>query len=323
MRLAVTLVAALSAFGVPACRGNDAEPLPAPAAVPQKTSRATVDAHASKTRVVLLGTGTPIPDPDRMGPSTAIVAGDRAYLVDFGAGLVRRAAAAASMGLPELDPTRLGAAFATHLHSDHTAGLPDLLLNTAALGRRRLLTVFGPPGIRSMVEHTLLAYGEDLAVRDAERRRESLNGPIAEARELEPGPAFDDGTVKVTAFEVAHGAWPHAFGYRFDTADRSVVVSGDTGPTDAVAKACHGCDVLVHEVYCQAGFDRGPPSWQRYHATSHTSSRELAKTASSAKPKLLVLTHLLFFGCDADALLAEVRAGYLGDVRIGEDLDVF
>src|SRR4030095_5988542 len=115
------------------------------------------------TKVVLLGTGTPVPDPDRSGPATAIVVGDSAYLVDFGPGLVRRAEAALlDRGITQLEPGNLKVAFVTHLHSDHTAGYSDLIFTGWTSGRSTPLTVFGPAGLNSMTDHILQAYRIDI-----------------------------------------------------------------------------------------------------------------------------------------------------------------
>jgi ribonuclease Z len=141
--------------------------------------------------------------------------------------------------------------------------------------------------------------------------------------EVVPGEVYRDSLVNVTAFAVQHGSWPHAFGYRFDAAGRSIVVSGDTRPTDAVVDACHGCDVLVHEVYSRQGFDRLPEAARPYHASFHTSAIELGDLATRARPKLLVLTHILFFGERPAEILGEVRSRYSGRVELGEDLKVY
>jgi ribonuclease BN (tRNA processing enzyme) len=127
----------------------------------------------------------------------------------------------------------------------------------------------------------------------------------------------------VKAFPVKHGAWDEAFGYRFETADRTIVISGDCSPSESVVENCNGCDVLIHEVYSEAGFARRPPEWQRYHSRYHTSSRELAAIATRAKPKLLVLYHQLFWGTTDADLVSEVQNRYPGKVVSGRDLDVF
>ncbi|MFO8074352.1 MAG: MBL fold metallo-hydrolase [Polyangia bacterium] len=274
------------------------------------------------TKVVVLGSGTPVPNPDRSGPATVVIAGGRPYIVDAGPGIVRRAAEAARRGVRQLDPRLLDTLFLTHLHSDHTAGLPDLWLTPAAVGRPRPLHVFGPPGSARMARHLEAAWSEDLAVRTEDDSPGRSRGYGLEVEEIEPGVVFEDENVKVTAFAVDHGSWEHAYGYRFDAPDRSVVVSGDTAPVDSVVEACDGCDVLVHEVYCEAGWRPGPPSWRRYHATHHTSAPQLAEIASRAKPELLVLTHLLLFGCSKERLLSEVTAGYDGEVWLPDDLQI-
>ncbi len=120
---------------------------------------------APRTQLVLLGTGTPNADPERFGPAVAIVVDDVPYLVDFGPGVVRRAAAAFARGIKGLDPKLLRTAFVTHLHSDHTAGYPDLIFTPAVLARDAPLQVYGPPGIRTMTDHVMKAWAEDVDVR--------------------------------------------------------------------------------------------------------------------------------------------------------------
>ena len=275
------------------------------------------------TRIVLLGTGTPIADPDRSGPCVAVLAGGRSYLVDLGPGVVRRAAAAFKQGHDALSMERLTRAFLTHLHSDHTAGFPDLMLTPWVLGRKEPLQVYGPPGLQSMVDHLQKAYAEDIQVRLTGLEPANPDGYKVIVHEIEPGVVYTDENVKVTAFPVKHGAWKYAYGFKFETKDRTIVISGDTVPTDAVVKACNGCDVLIHEVYSQAGFDGRTQEWQAYHSASHTSSGELAKIAEQAKPKLLILYHQLLWGPTPEQLLSEIRKTYKGKVVYGNDLDVY
>ncbi len=275
------------------------------------------------TRVVLLGTGTPNPTPDRSGPAAAVIAGGRAYIVDCGPGVVRRASAAALAGIGELEPERLDLVFITHLHSDHTAGYPDLILTPWTVGREGPLEAYGPPGLGAMTAHVLEAWSEDLAVRSRGKQPSTLHGKDVEVHEVLPGVVYDDGIVRVTAFAVDHGDWEHAYGYRFDAADRSIVFSGDTTATTAVVDACSGCDVLVHEVYALEGFRKRPPGWQAYHLVSHTSSEQLADIATKADPGLLVMTHILLWGATEEQLLEEVRAGWDGPLALGHDLGVY
>src|SRR5882762_11268600 len=205
----------------------------------------------SKTQVVLLGTGNPFPDPDRSGPATAIVVNGRAYLVDFGPGVVRRAKAAMfDKGIAALEPTNLTVAFVTHLHSDHTVGYPDLILTPWVLGRRVPLEVYGPAGISAMTTHVLEAYSSDFEARTKDRDLYKVGafpeGHAVNAHEIRPGVVYKDANVTVTAFATKHAMT--SYGYRFDTPDRSVVISGDTNPPQATIDACRGCDVLIHEV---------------------------------------------------------------------------
>jgi ribonuclease BN (tRNA processing enzyme) len=269
-------------------------------------------------QAILLGTGTPNAEPDRAGPSVAIIANGTPYIIDFGPGVVRRAVAA------HIKPSDLKIAFATHLHSDHTVGLADLILTPWTLERAAPLELYGPPGIRAMANHIAAAYREDISVRSHGSEPSNKTGYKVNVHEIKPGVVYRDDNVIVTAFRVPHGEWREAFGYRFDIlGGRSIVISGDTGPTDAVITACNGCDVLVHEVYSTAGFARRPVEWQRYHARYHTSSEELAAIAKQARPGLLVLTHQLLWGTSEEDLLAEVTRKYAGRVVNGHDLDVY
>lgn len=275
------------------------------------------------TQLVLLGTGTPNAEPDRWGSALAVVVNGTPYLVDAGAGVVRRASAAYANGVEGLEVKRLSTLFLTHLHSDHTVGLPDLIYSPWVLERDTPLKVMGPLGTEAMVYHLTEAYREDVAVRVSGLEPANTSGHEVEAQNVEPGLIYEDENVKVTAFPVSHGSWTHAFGYRFETPDRIIVISGDTSPVDVVAEQCRGCDILVHEVYSQAGFDGRAPIWQRYHAASHTSGPELGRLASRARPKLLVLTHQLLWGATPEELVAEVRSTFGGMVIYGKDLDVF
>lgn len=270
---------------------------------------------------MLLGTGTPNAEPERSGPSVAVLAGGSSYLVDFGPGVIRRANAAFTGGLDSLEPARLTRAFLTHLHSDHTAGYPDLILTPWVLERAKPLEVFGPPGIGRMTEHILEAYRDDIRERLDGLEPMDGDGRLVRVEEISPGRVYEDGNVRVDAFAVDHGSWP-AFGFRFETDDRTVVISGDTAPCQGLLKAAKGCDVLVHEVYSHAGLQAKPPEWRRYHSAMHTSAIELGEIARSCSPGLLVLYHQLFFDVGEEKLLEEIRENYDGEVVCGRDLQV-
>lgn len=283
---------------------------------------------APETKVVLLGTGNPGPSPDKSGPATAIVVNGEAYLIDFGPGVVRRAAAAQRKGISALDPVKIRHAFVTHLHSDHTVGYPDLIFTPWVVGRAGPLEVFGPPGIKKMTDHVLAAWADDIAIRTGPIEADFVKPEAyrVNVHEISPGVIYRDRNVTVTAFNVNHGDWgARAFGYRFQTPDRVVVISGDTRPTSAVIDQCNGCDVLIHEVYTMAGYNRAPAAWQRMRRHYHTSSRELCEIAANARPKLLILDHqsYQFNLSNEDDLLREIRDCYGGAVVSGHDLEVF
>lgn len=275
------------------------------------------------THLVLLGTGTPNPDPDRAGSGLAIVVNGTPYLVDAGVGTVRRAAAAAQNGVTALEAENLDRVFITHLHSDHTLGLADLIFTPWVLERERPLEAYGPSGLVVMTEHLVAAYEADVRRRIDGLQPQNATGNHVNVHVVQPGEIYRDSNVTVTAFSVSHEQWDEAYGYRFETADKVIVISGDARPSESVVAACNGCDILVHEVYSDAGFARRKPEWQRYHASAHTSASELAEIARRTAPKLLVLYHQLFMGTSEEDLVAEVQAHYDGRVVSGRDLDVF
>ena len=277
-----------------------------------------------RTRLVMLGTGTPNADPDRDGPSVAVVVDETSYLVDFGVGVVRRAAAAERAGITALAAPNLTRAFATHLHSDHTLGLADLILTPWILERPVPLTLYGPRGLRAMAKHLVDAYDADLRIRMRGGEPAHQYDPrTVNVHEIAPGVVYRDERVTVTAFAVRHGAWEQAFGYRFQTPDKTIVISGDTGPDSHIEDQCQRCDVLVHEVYSEAGFAKRPPAWQAYHSKYHTSARQVGALAGRAKPGLLVLYHQLIWSSTEEDLLKEVRSAYDGQVVSAHDLDVY
>jgi ribonuclease BN (tRNA processing enzyme) len=279
-----------------------------------------------RTKVVMLGTGNPAPIPDKMGASVAIVVDGTPYIVDAGVGVVRRASAANRAGVKGLEMPSVRRVFLTHLHSDHTLGLPDLILTPWIMGRTVPLEVYGPNGTAAMTSHILEAWSEDNDIRINGLERGNRTGGKVNAHEISPGVVYQDSNVKVTAFLVKHGSWKEAFGYRFDTPDRVIVISGDASPTDAIAEQCNGCDFLLHEVYSDFGYNESDSAWRAYVRAFHTSTKELAAIAAKARPKTLVLYHQMYFGgpTDTDArLVREIAALWKGRIVASRDLDVY
>ena len=299
-------VAALAVFPLVGARADDAK-------------------AASRTQIVLLGTGTPRPLPDRSGPCTAIVVDGTPYLVDVGPGVVRRAQAAFDQGVSGLEVVGLERVFVTHLHSDHTVGLPDLIFTPWVVGRKNTLHVYGPKGIAAMTDHVLAAWREDVEMRTQGKEQK---WPLrVEANEIEPGVVYKDEKVTVTAVPIRHGAWKHAYGYAFQTPDRRIVISGDTSPSPELAAACNQCDVLIHEVYASATV-APMANWPEYRLKYHTSTRQLGKIAKQAQPGLLILHHVSQRAPDGGLVpeqvyLDEIGEVYSGKVVVGRDLEVY
>jgi ribonuclease BN (tRNA processing enzyme) len=278
------------------------------------------------TKIAFLGTGTPIADPERSGPSVAVIVRGVPYIVDFGPGLIRRAAALSTDHggpLEGFEIATIKRAFLTHLHSDHTTGYPDLIFTPWVLGRDEPLEVYGPEGIEAMTKHILEAYSEDIRLRVYGREPANNRGWRVNVNAIEVGTIYRDDNVTVEAFAVEHGSWPESYGFKFTTPDRVIAISGDTRPSETLVEACRGVDILVHEVYSQAGFEKREKNWQEYHSRFHTSAPELAGIASQVKPGLLILYHQLYWGSTDEELLAEIKAGYDGNVVSAKDLDVY
>lgn len=272
-------------------------------------------------KVVLLGQGTPLLNADRSGAGVGVVAGGRLYVFDAGPGIEHRIFELVQQH-KDLGVKSVGPVFVTHLHSDHTLGLPALLYHHGD----GPLSIYGPPGIAAMVRHLGEAWQEDRDIRLGEDPAEDRGrwGLDLQVTEIAEGLVFKDENISVSAFAVSHATWPHAFGYRIEAGGRSIVLSGDTHPSDAVARACHGCALLFHEVYSKAFLDNSPERRKPYHRGAHTSTAQLARIASDAKPGLLVLYHQLY-GAATDAdLIREIReAGYDGRIVSAKDLDIF
>ena len=294
---------ALTAAGPPASGAQSAADVP----------------RADSTVVILLGTGNPVPDPGAAGPATAIVIGSRVFLFDAGAGVMRRVRAA---HLPINGPTAL---FITHLHSDHTLGYPDVIFTTWMLGRTQPFDVFGPHGLQSMTDHIVAAWKEDIDVRTHGLEHLAANGYAVRVHEIAPGVVYDSARVKITAIPVLHGSWKEAYGYRIDTPDRSIVLSGDTRPSPAIERAARAVDVLIHEGYPESSNVTPVDSaFARYRRAFHTSVMELGRLAAAAQPKMLVLYHHIVPPDGGASAVATIRGeGYQGRIVFGKDLDRF
>ena len=282
----------------------------------------------TRTRIVLLGTGTPRTEVGRAGTSTAVVVDNRPYIFDFGPGVGLRLSEGHRSGIAGLAMSDVTKAFLTHMHSDHTLGLGELMLTPWMFGRAEPLELYGPRGTAAMARAVATAYSSDVAKRTLNEPHTNRGHEIT-GRDVGPGIVYADDLVAIEAFEVHHGEWDPdihgpfpALGYRITTPDLIVVISGDTGPFPEMADRYSGCDVLVHEVYSSAGLSTRPAQWQAYHAISHTSGSHLGRVANDATPGVLVLNHQLLWHATEEDLIAEVAAAFSGPLVYGRDLAV-
>ena len=251
--------------------------------------------------------------------------------VDYATGQQNQPRRLHQQGVTGLGVVNVRVAFVTHLHSDHTAGYADLILTPWSVGRSQHLEVYGPKGLKHMTDHILEAYREDIAIRRRDKQAlgvpEQADGYKVQAHEITPGTVYKDQNVTVKAFLVNHGDVPQSFGYRIETPDRTIVISGDAAPSQSVIDSCNGCDVLIHEAYSMLTYNAVSPGYQEYRRKHHTSSREVAEIAKKTRPGLLILYHRANPGGvgrpnPEQVLLEEVRQLYGGKVVIGHDLDV-
>ena len=281
-------------------------------------------AQGQKTRLILLGTGGgPRPRKSSMSSAHAIIVNDVLYVVDCGDGVARQLASAG------VALTKLRHVFITHHHSDHNADYGNLLLLSWASGLRTRVDAWGPPPIDRMTQLFLEMNSYDINIRIEDEGRVPL-APLVHVHEFsQPGPVMRDENVKVTCALVAHPPVTPAIAYRFDTSDRSIVISGDTNRSDDLVKLAQGADILVHEALYMPALDRlvarvpNASTLKKHLIDSHTSAEDCGRVATEAGVKTLVLSHLV--PAD-DPLVTEqmwhdaARSQFKGEIIVARDL---
>jgi ribonuclease BN (tRNA processing enzyme) len=281
-------------------------------------------AQRDRMRLILLGTGGgPRPRKASSAPAQVIIVNDTAYVVDCGDGVARQLVLA-GVSLPSLRYI-----FLTHHHSDHNADYGNLILLSWAAGLRTRVDTWGPPPLRKMTKQFFDMNAYDITTRIADEGRVPLV-PLVHVHELSKGgPVIQDKNVRVTAALVHHPPVVPAFGYRFDARDRSIVISGDTAPSDNLIKLAQGADVLVHDALHVPGIDRlvaGVPnatSLKQSIMSHHTTAEDAGRLAQAAGVKTLVLSHLVPAEDPAvtdQMWIDAARVHFRGTVIVGKDL---
>ncbi len=268
--------------------------------------------------VVLLGTGNPRPSLERFGPSILVTADSERLLFDCGRGATQRLF---QRGIPLGEVRSL---FLTHLHSDHTVGIPDLWLTGWIFGRTRPLEIRGPAGTRELVAGLEKAYAFDVHMRRDVDEKLPAGGVQIAASDVSEGVVFEKGRLRVTAFLVDHGPVRPALGYRIDFGTRSVVLSGDTRPSPNLVKAARGADVLIHEVIDPDVERKGAAGnltaeQVRRIIAHHTTPEEAGKIFTAIRPRLAVYSHIVPSTAAVSDLVPLTRKTYSGPLEVGED----
>lgn len=280
---------------------------------------------AQVIKITLLGTGTPLPSVERFGAATLVEAGCNYFLFDCGRGTAQR------LWQLNIPPAKVNNLFLTHLHSDHTVGIPDLwligLMPAVYGNRKKPFEVWGPAGTAEMMQGIKTAYSWDIKTRIAEYPNAD-SGTVINAQNINEGVVYDKDGIKITAFLVNHSdIIDSAFGYRLDYRDHSVVISGDTRYSENLIKFSKNADVLIHEVIVVKEELLAKSALARKIVNFHTTPAQAGKVFSLTKPQLAVYTHIAIPPIDPMAalptindIISETRKNYLGRLEVGEDL---
>jgi ribonuclease Z len=268
--------------------------------------------------VTLLGTGSPIPDANRAGPSTLVRAGGQTFLIDCGRGVQQRLTAAGT------GANALTALLLTHLHSDHIADLGDVIITrwvSTFAPDPAPLPIIGPPGTAEVVENTLKAFGFDIGYRIAHHA--DLNSPPpVEVFEYTDGPVWDRDGVQIRVAPTDHRPVAPTIGFRVEHAGASVVLAGDTVPCETLDTLAAGAGALVHTVIRKDLIDAMPMQRIRDICDYHSSVEQAAETATRAGVGILILTHYVpaIAPGTEDEWRALAATAFDRQIEVGDDL---
>lgn len=282
------------------------------------------DTRGAASRLILLGTaGGPTPKPNRAAPAQAIVVGDTCYVIDCGNGVARQ------MVLAKLELSTIRGVFVTHHHSDHNADYGNLLLLSWGAELASPVDTYGPPPLAAMTRQFLALNDVDIRTRIADEGRPPLEGLIVPHEINAAGVVMQDDNVRVTAAVVEHPPLATALAYRFDCPDRSIVISGDTRPSESLVDLARGADVLVHEVMHVPSIEAliareaNARTLREHLLASHTTTEQVGRLATEAGVKTLVLSHFVPGGypfVPDDVWFDAVRPHFSGQLVVGHDL---
>ena len=305
----IKLLACLLCAGAAACAGASPD-------APAGAGAATAPTSAG---VLLLGTsGGPLARADRAGIATLLTIGGKRYLIDAGEGLVHQ------LGRAGMQPPAAPLVFLTHLHDDHTVGLTGLASFSYTLRAPRI-DIYGPAGTAELVQGVIQTMGPSARIRSAEQGLKLAPADFVVAHEYAAGTILDDGTVRVSALTNSHYDFPEgspaapnrSYSLRFDASGRSIVFTGDTGPSAALAGFAKGADVLVSEMASHADREAVPPHVRPHMDKEHLSPLEVGRLAAAAGVKTLILTHI---GVTGPADVADIRSVFGGRIIVGSDM---
>ena len=268
--------------------------------------------------VTLLGTGSPIPDAHRAGPSTLLRAGGQTFLVDCGRGVQQRMTAVGT------GANRLTALLLTHLHSDHIADLGDVIITrwvSTFAPEPAPLPIIGPPGTAEVVDATLKAFGFDIGYRIAHHADLTSPPPVA-VRECTDGTVWDSGGVQIRVAPTDHRPVAPTIGFRIERGGASVVLAGDTVPCESLDRLADHAGALVHTAIRKDLIESMPMQRIRDICDYHSSVEEAAATAARAGVGILILTHYvpgIEPGSEAD-WRARAAAVFDRQIELGDDL---